>query len=252
MKSISVAVIFFLFSAFAFAQTSAETVGTPDFEPKILTANFNAMLANRLSNFKVPSYVNSIKNAWDNKTLGFSVEFINENQSARYKEKEGIDMGAFLLGNKLMVAVNASNFEKIQALIDPGHPDYEQMSRGFNAVLIAMEMVFEKKAPSQRNAILNSIRQLSKMPTGTEKEKAILKVFQDNFSATEGIIFAGEFIFKFQRIHPGSNVLADMSFILDPTVKHRLDQLLLFGFLGGPDPWAAPPVPNNYEGNVFE
>ncbi|MDP3995653.1 MAG: hypothetical protein Q8P74_00135, partial [bacterium] len=153
MKSISALVLFFLFSIFAFAQTSPETVKPPDFDPKMLTANFNAMLANRLSNFKIPAYVNSIKNAWDNKTLGFSVEFIDEKQAAQYKEKEGIDMGAFLLGNKLRVLVSASNFEKVQALIDPGHPDYEQMSRGFNAVLIAMEMVFEKKTPSQRSAI---------------------------------------------------------------------------------------------------
>ena len=249
MKTGLIVTLLFLSNiAITLAQTTEQDAKPLDFDPTMITHSFNTLITGRLNNFKVSGHVDMIKKAWENGKLGFSIEFINEQQFKRYQEKDGINLTPFILGHKLMVAVSENNIEKVQALIDPAHPDHEAVSRGLDAVLVALEMIFERKDYAQRAKILERLAGLSKISGEQDREKMVMEIFTENFSSVEAVMFAGFFIYRFKQIHPESNISDDLSAIMDSN-KTRLDQILLHAFLGGPDPWVSqpPPASNNYD-----
>ncbi|PJE51444.1 MAG: hypothetical protein COV29_00450 [Candidatus Yanofskybacteria bacterium CG10_big_fil_rev_8_21_14_0_10_36_16] len=239
MKKIRILVTVLVFLVFIFAPVFAQNTDDEilNADPELVTRNFNAQITQRLGMFSKPYYVDNIKDRWANGTLGFSIKFIDQAEYEKNKLSEGVTISPFFINRQLVIGILHDNADDVASLIDSGHLEHERMNRGLDAILIALEMIYERKNNEQRQEIMNSLEELSRIQDDEQRERKILEIFKTNMTTMEALMFAGEFIKRYSSVHSLSEMNSDISAILGNENRSRLDKILLDGFIRGIDFW---------------
>lgn len=199
-----------------------------DFDFSLANRNFKSLLGQRLNNFPKPQYVRNVRLAFNNSRLGFDLRFIPGKEFERRNKKDGIITTPFVDDSKtVFVVIHEKGINKLTAALDMGHVEHDEMLRAVDFGLLANELIFEMIPETQRNDILRTLTQISKMQDDESKQKTIESMLAKHFSASKIVRFSLTLRLRYNEIYPEAGLFESVNYIVGKDVKKELSIFLL-------------------------
>ncbi len=125
------------------------------------------------------------------------------------------------------MVIHENGIKKLTAALDAAHPEHEKMLRSIDLFLLANELIFEITSDAQRNDILQTFAQISKISQNESRQKAVMDMLAKHFSASKIDIFFLSLRLRFGETYPDTGLFESISYTLDKDVKEQLSKFLL-------------------------
>lgn len=211
---------------------------TQDIDAPLVNANFQALLTERLDNFSQPSYIAKIK---EYRNAGIiDVKII----SLEKLKEMSAQINPFVRGNTIFIGLipkadkeDMGVSERIVAMLDGGDLKHEEMLRGLDMMLLALNILLEDTSRAKVIETMKYLDQISKIESWEERRGVGSKLLDLHFnSKIKKALFAAsftiKFVFRFNKVHPGHSLESDLKGLLDkePGFFHSLLNYLSPGF----------------------
>src|SRR3989338_1631040 len=199
-----------------------------DLDIDLANRNFRVLLGQRLNSFLKPQYVKKTRLAFVNNRLGFDLKFILGDEFETHRKKDGILTIPFVGNNKtIFVVVYEKGINKLTAALDMGHIEHAEMIRSIDFCLLVNELLFEITSETQRNEILKTLAQTSKMPDDEVKQKTIRSMLAKHFPAPKVVRFFLSLRLRYADVYPNAGLFESVNYIFGKDVKEELSKFLL-------------------------